>query len=220
MSTNIALPNSVANNFLRVAEESQSSELGGRIMKFVKGHYNVGDDEVPAGGEYVAHVNKLLRGYVKFGGGKLIEQRLGKVAEGFQVPKREELGDTDQTTWERDANGKPRDPWALQYYLPLESSETGEVSVFVTSSRGGFGAISNLCTVFARNVKNGLPVIKLGTSSYRHRTYGRIAIPDFPVVGWDKGGADTGVDTGVVDDDDDMVQVVSPSEDMDDACPF
>ncbi len=70
--------------------------------------------------------------------------------------------------------------------------------------------------VFARNVKNGLPVIKLGTSSYRHRTFGRIDIPDFPVVGWNKAGADT----GVVDDDDDIVQVVNPSEDMDDACPF
>jgi hypothetical protein len=210
MTNDIASSNST-NHFLQVAQEIQSSELG-RLMKFVKGHYNVGDDEVPAGGEYVAHVNKLLRGYVKFGGGKLIEQRLGKVAEGFQVPKREELGDTDQTTWERDANGKPRDPWALQYYLPLESSET--------SSHGGFGAIGNLCTVFARNVKNGLPVIKLGTSSYRHRTYGRIAIPDFPVVGWYKGGADTGVEPGGVDDDDDMVQVVSPSEDMNDACPF
>jgi hypothetical protein len=154
-----------------------------------------------------------MRGYVKFGGGKLVEQRLGKVAEGFQMPKREELGDTDKTAWECDANGNPRDPWALQYYLPLEDAEIGEVLVFVTSSRGGCSAIGNLCNVFARNAGNGLPIIKLGTSSYRHKTYGRIDIPDFPVVGWNKASA---IDTG---DEHDMGHF-SPADEMTDDCPF
>jgi hypothetical protein len=76
-----------------------------------------------------------------------------------------------------------------------------------------------LCSIFARNAKNGLPVIKLGTSSYRHRTFGRIDIPDFPVVGWQSRNK-AGADTGVVDDDDDMGQVASPSDEMNDACPF
>jgi hypothetical protein len=70
-----------------------------------------------------------------------------------------------------------------------------------------------LCNIFARNAGNGLPVIKLGTSSYRHRTYGRIDIPDFPVVDWNKASTDTG-------GEDDMVQVVSPADEMNDEIPF
>jgi hypothetical protein len=212
MTNDIALVNSTE-HFLQVAQELKGGELGGRMLKFAKGYFRVGDDEVCAGGQYVAHVDRLLRGYVKFGGGKSIEQRLGRVAEGFQMPKREELGDTDKAAWERDANGNPRDPWALQYYLPLEDVETGEVLVFVTSSRGGCSAIGNLCNLFARNAENGLPIIKLGTSSYRHKTYGRIDIPDFPVVGWNKANA---IDTR---DEHDLRQF-SPADEMTDDCPF
>jgi hypothetical protein len=211
MSTDIATTN---NYFLQVAQETQASELGGRLLKFVKGRFHVGDDEVPAGGEYIAHVNKLMRGYVKFFGGKLVEQRLGKVADGFGLPKRDELGDTDQTAWERDTSGSPRDPWCLQYYLPIENAESGEVLIFVTSSSGGRGAIGNLCNLFARNTDHGLPVIKLSSSSYRHRTFGRIDTPDFPVLRWQGG---TMVDSA---DEDGMMQVISPGDEMNDAIPF
>src|SRR5262249_22936862 len=94
------------------------------------------------------------------------------------------LGDMDQSQWERDAAGKPRDPWVLQYYLALEDVETGELLTFVTGTAGGTNAIGKLCGQFARNAKNGRPIIRLGASSYKHRSYGRVEVPDFPVIGW------------------------------------
>lgn len=188
MGNELAKKDVLANRFLRVAGETNGENIG-RLLKFTKGHYYVGDDEVAAGREYVAHVNQLARGWVKFEDGKVVEQKLGKIADGFEPAAREELGDTDSDQWEVDSSGNPRDPWVLQYYLPFEDLETGEVVVFVTSSHGGRGAIGKLCNVFARNVDKGSPQIRLGVSAYKHREYGRIETPEFPVVSW-TGGAD------------------------------
>jgi hypothetical protein len=119
----------------------------------------------------------------KFVDGKVVQQEIGKVAEGYKQAVRNELGDLDESRWERDARGNPRDPWSEQMYLPMEDAETGEIAVFVTGSHGGKGAIRALLNVAGRNLDKG-PVIRLAVSSYRHRTFGRIETPDFPVVSW------------------------------------
>jgi hypothetical protein len=155
-----------------------------RLLKFVRGTFYSGDDEISLGRHYVAHVNQLVRGWVKFADGKVVEQRVGLIAEGFKPPKREELGDTDQSKWEKDAAGTPRDPWTLQYFLPLEDAETGELLTYVTGSQGGISAIGRLCNQFVRNARNGLPIVRLSAGSYRHKRFGRVEKPDFPVVNW------------------------------------
>jgi hypothetical protein len=194
-------------HFAAVAATTQ--EL--RLLKFVKGKYYTGDDEVPLGRQYVAHMNQLNHGWVKFVDGKVTEQRVGLVAEGFKPPDRAMLDDTDQSQWEKDGAGKPRDPWSCQYYLALEDAETGELVTFVTSTAGGNGAIGRLCGQFSRNAKNGLPIVRLGSSSYKHKSYGRVEVPDFPVIGW------TGVATTA------QAATLIPataSDDVDDEIPF
>src|SRR6516164_1593168 len=113
-----------------------------RLLKFVKGQFLSGDNEVPAGREFIAHADQLAHGYTKFVGGKVAEQRIGLVAdESFVLPERPELGDTDESRWETDSKGDPKDPWAFQYALPLEDPDTGELFTFVTGSHGGNSAI-------------------------------------------------------------------------------
>jgi hypothetical protein len=168
---------------VQAAQELDSGGLG-KLLKFTKGKYFVGDDEVSIGREMIAHVTAVARGWVKFADGKMVAQHVGKVADGFVVPKREDLGDTDNGKWERDPGGLLRDPWSFQWYLPLEDAETGEVVVFVTASHGGRSAVGSLCRIVGRNVRKGTPIIRLNVSSYRHKTYGRIETPDFPIVGW------------------------------------
>jgi hypothetical protein len=167
-------------HFIAVATEAQAQA---RILKFVKGKYFVGEDEVPIGRQYVAHVLELRRGWVKFKDGKVVDQRIGSVADGFNPPTRDELGDLDKTQWEIDG-GIARDPWRLQYFLVLEDVETGELLTFVTGSHGGRTAIGRLSGQFARNVRNGSPIVKLAASSYRHKLYGRVDVPEFTVTGW------------------------------------
>jgi hypothetical protein len=166
------------------AREEGGGILGGKLLKFAKGKYFVGDDEIKIGREFVAYPQKWVRGWTKFWDGKLAEQRVGPVADGFITPKRDELGDTDEALWEKDGAGNPKDPWQKQSYLPLEDCETGEIFVFVSGSHGGRGAIRDLVTTAVKNISNGDPRIALGVASYKHKTFGRVEAPHFPIKDW------------------------------------
>src|SRR5258708_3112653 len=106
-----------ANPWLDAAAEA-ASDLG-KILKFSKGKYFIGEEVVPPGTEYITHVDQVARGWSKFADKKISDRRIGKLADRYVVPKREELGDLDKSKWEKASNGDPRDPWALQWYLPL-----------------------------------------------------------------------------------------------------
>lgn len=51
--------------------------------------------------------------------------------------------------------------------------------------------MGNLIEAAALSYHLGLPQIRLDVISYRHRTYGRIEKPDFPIVGWTGGSKQT-----------------------------
>ena len=183
MATELATQKPQANLLMAAAEELSGDSIG-KILKFAKGKYYVGEDEIAVNSEMIAHVTQLARGWVKFKGGELIHRRIGKVVEGFAVPQREELDDTDQAKWERNDRNEPRDPWVLQTYLPLEHPDTGELLVFVTGSAGGRSAVAGLVKTASHNLHKGRPIIQLGVRSYRHKRFGRIENPDFQIVGW------------------------------------
>jgi hypothetical protein len=181
MNQALTIQSDLQTNLLKAAAETSTN--AGRLLKFSKGHFLVGEDEIPAGREYVAHVSTMSRGWTKFVDNHPVDQRVGQISDpGFVLPKREELGDSDESKWERDATGKAKDPWTMQHYLPLEDAETGELLVFVTGSAGGRNAIGALCNVAARNVNRGAPIIKLGVDFYKHKSFGRIDVPALKVV--------------------------------------
>lgn len=173
------------NPWLEVAAEN--SGRFGKLLKFVKGKWEIGDDEVPIGTEYIAHINQLAKGWVHFEDGEVVgDPIIVKIVDGKKLPERQELPDNNPKKWEKDDDGKPRDPWAKQWYLPLISVESGELHTYVTGSDGGDQAITNLCAIYGRKVHDGmLPIIALRSSGYKHRKYGRIEKPELPIVGWD-----------------------------------
>jgi hypothetical protein len=185
MSTALAI--TVENTALAIAaaaQEEGANELG-KLLKFSKGHFLVGSEEIRVGKEFVAHVEHWVRGWIKFKHGELVERKVGRVADGFVVPKRGDLGDNDSSTWETDTRGEPQDPWSAQSYLPLEDIESGEILTFVSGSIGGRQAVSRLAARAARHLASmGLPIVKLAVESYKHKSYGRIDKPDFAIVGW------------------------------------
>jgi hypothetical protein len=110
------------NPWLEVAAEN-SGRIG-KLLKFVKGKWKVGDDEVQIGTEYIAHIDQLAQGWIPFKNGEVVgDPIIVKVADGKKLPTRDELPDNNPKKWEKDDNGKPRDPWAKQWYLPLVSVE-------------------------------------------------------------------------------------------------
>jgi hypothetical protein len=114
---------------------------------------------------------------------------MGPIVRGFVPPARESLGDTDESLWDADLNGRPTDPWQHQLCLPLVSQEDGEKYVFVTSSITGRRAVLTLLKACQRQqAKEGddyYPIIKLQVGGFAHRDtrVGWVKVPVFPIVG-------------------------------------
>jgi hypothetical protein len=162
----------------------------GTLLKFSKGDYLAGEEGAPveAGTLFTANVGELLVGWVRWSASKPTDHLMLRVADNKPLPKRADLGDLDQTAWELDGAGTPRDPWQFTNYLPL-LNETGELFTFVTSSRGGIGAIGELCRRYSRHHRRHpdvLPIVALEVDSYQHKVkdYGRIKFPKFTPMGW------------------------------------
>jgi hypothetical protein len=190
----------ISKNFFETYGEQASSRSSiiGDLLKFNKGDWLLGQDEeeVDVGTKFVASMDNLLVGWVKWQDNKPVEQIMGKVAEGYSPPKRDSLGDTDKEQWEIGTDGKARDPWQFSNQMLLkpvgEKYSTDVAITFVTSSRGGIGAVGELCKKFGKEMRTREgqnPIVELGVDSYNHpnKEFGRIKTPVLDLVGWEKG---------------------------------
>jgi hypothetical protein len=162
----------------------------GTLLRFSKGDFLLGEEKalVPVGSVFTAHVGEMLAGWVRWSDGKVIEHLMARVADNRPLPRRSDLGFTDEAKWETDSKGARRDPWQFTNYLPL-MNDSGELATFATASRGGLGAIADLCRRYGRHRKyhpDELPMIALDVGSYQHpnKEYGRIKFPRFIPKGY------------------------------------
>jgi hypothetical protein len=181
--------NTLPANHEEEADHLLSSTQGhDRLLKFNKGRYKVGDDEVPLGTQYVAHAGQLTFCWIKFIDSKVADRRMGLAAAGFVPPKREELGDNDQSEWAI-VDGSPKDPWNFQHLLPLENLQTGELLIFTTSSIGGKIGTEEVVREYARRLKRkgsrALPIVKLAVKQMPTKKFGDVPRPYFEVEGWE-----------------------------------
>ena len=170
--------------------------LGAPLLKFTKqGEFAISDiDAVPAGTRCVAHCDMMEIGWVKWVDGRPsadpADNKVGLVADGFIPPQKSDLPDRDETQWEIQDDGKPRDPWAFQMSVPLTLLDAGgETYKFTAGSKGGLRCLSGLTRAYGKRVQAkgsaaGLPIIELRSDSYKHRTYGKIFFPVMHIVGW------------------------------------
>src|SRR5215467_7910671 len=130
--TNKSIPTTTngAENILAAAREHAGFE---KILKFRKGEYFIGDENIPLGTEFLAHPEAWTKSWIKFEGGKVTYRKLYRVARGEVPPEREELDELDRTAWVSGSNGQ-QDPWLKQQLLPFETLTAGEVVIFATSS--------------------------------------------------------------------------------------
>jgi hypothetical protein len=192
-TSSTAVANAPATNFFeQYAEATNRNAIVGDLLKFSKGHYTSGQDDKPVkeGTQLVANMDELMVGWVKWEGGKPADQIMGKVVEGYVPPKRNTLGDTDESQWEIDEQSRqPRDPWQLTNYLIFKEPAGDQLYTYATSSKGGINAIGKLCGTFGKHMRakpDEFPIVSLGVDSYRHpnKAYGLIFTPKFDVTGW------------------------------------
>jgi len=184
---------STRNAFEAYGQQMSISSITGTLIKFNKGDWVTGEDEdLDENLELVANMDQLMVGWIKWVDNRPAEQIMGPVAEGYQAPRRNELGDQDQNEWEVDDQGRPRDPWQFSNYIvlkePGQDASEENLYTFATSSKGGLGAIGTLCRAYGKDMRtrpDEYPIIRLGTDSYNHRVYGRTKVPLITVVGWE-----------------------------------
>jgi hypothetical protein len=163
----------------------------GELLKFSRGDFLAGTNNelVPIGTKMVANMGEATIGWQRWEANKPTEQRMGRIVDGFVPPTRRDLGDLDEDLWERDDEGKPRNPWQYTSQVPVCRLEDGKQYLFTTSSDGGNKAVGSLCVDYSKrrgSHPNHHPIITLGWSDYPHpiKSRGRIKFPVFQIVGW------------------------------------
>ena len=178
------------NYFQIYGEATRQTAIVGKLLKFSKGDWTAGEANEPIenGSQFIANMDELLVGWVRWSNLKPTDHVMGKVSVGYQPPRRNELGDTDQDQWDVGEDGQARDPWQFTNYLLLQDAD-GELYTFTTSSTGGRNAIGDLCIKYGKQMRQRpqeYPIIELGVGSYMHsnKAFGRIKYPTLAIVGW------------------------------------
>lgn len=180
------------NPWERYADDVQGNRIIGEMLKFSKGEWNVGRDmvEVKTGTRFIAGIDSMQIGWMKWEDGKPTDVRMGYLRDDFKVPRRAELPDSDREEWPLDdRNGAPRDPWQFSNRFILLDPKAKQLFTFPTQSAGGVDACGNLAALYGKHVRakpRELPVVALERTSYMHpnREYGKIYKPLFKLVGW------------------------------------
>lgn len=167
-------------------------------MRFVNSAYRINFDdhrEVNLNGvELVANMHTLRCGWVRWECGFPVKEIIGKVSEGFQPPRRAELGDCDESLWQASEDGIPLDPWRQTFDLIVWDEGANRDYqydtyhlVFEISQRedmpgDGTESLGILCRVYAANGEpNNFPMIELATDDY---SFTAGPAPRINVVGW------------------------------------
>lgn len=185
------------NYFESYGATASMTMITGTLIKFSKGDWLMGqeEEEVKADRKFVAVMEDLQIGWTKWQDNKPAAQHMGRLSEGFTPQRRDALGDDDESLWDVDTQGNPRDPWQFTNSLILRNpgksgADEADLFTFSTSSKGGITCVGDLCKTYVRMMKEkgpGNPIVELRTSSYKHSNpeYGRIKKPVLEVVGWE-----------------------------------
>lgn len=185
------------NPFLSYGEQAAQQQIVGKLLKFSKGDFLAGEDneEIEHGTQFVVNMSTFRVGWQRWFENQPVEQVMGRLEDGYQPPKRDELGHTDQDEWETDSIGESRDPWQfsnqvvlLAHDLELDEGEDG-LFTLAASGKGSINALGLFCKAYGRAMRqhpDEWPIMSIGSDSYQHkkREYGRIKFPVYRIVGW------------------------------------
>jgi hypothetical protein len=177
------------------AFQAASSALSGGdqkpILKFHKGDWLLGQEseDVPNGTCLAANLLEAEWGWVRWKDNKPVERRMYRIASGRVPDSRDVLGHNDEALWDRDDNGRPRDPWQRMIEIPArELSGFSREVVLSGGSKGWEGCCKALFGEFGEGLKEGkgdrTPIVKLSGSHYEHKVYGRTKVPVLELVEW------------------------------------
>jgi hypothetical protein len=137
---------------------------------------------------YIVNPNLMVERWVKFVDGKLADEKIYRTAEGKLAPTdRDELGiDLDEHSWPLDRNGKRKDPWSREVYLPMRGTD-GEIVAFKATGKGAIAEIGELVGMYGSADRGGkVPVVEIESRTFKATEHGNtIHVPVFRPVDWE-----------------------------------
>jgi len=182
-----------------VASDASDRTIRGTLVRFADWKWWVGKEKIPMqdGQQYVAL--SITSVWIRWQAGKPAKHVFRQA--GGKMPTREELGDLDESKWERSPKGDPIDPWANTRYVHLIDPLTAAELTFSTNSGGGRSAVEDLAGQIRRMRyahPNAVPIVALHAQPMPTR-YGPKSKPFLKVIGWRR--------SGLVEDDEQPRQI-------------
>jgi hypothetical protein len=130
------------------------------IYKFQNG------SEIPVNSKFVAVMQEAKHGFIRFYGEGETPSAEMRLIGAEPLIDRASLGDTDETKWGKDANGKPnKDPWQEQFEIPVFDPSTGDSYCYLSRSKICNNVVRQFNGTYARNPRSKaglLPVVQFG----------------------------------------------------------
>jgi hypothetical protein len=173
----------------RYLDEVAPSGIVGRLVKFdgKEGKFifvqTISDKE-----DFVVLADQTFAAWIRFRPDES-PLRVGGLlyAPDFELPEREQLGDTDRTRWAIGKfSGEPDDPWKEEMMLVLKRPTTMELLTFATLNKTGRRAVATLLKHYDRlqiSSPGSFPVVRLKLGGYQDSRFGWVLAPNFVVVG-------------------------------------
>src|SRR5262249_54798823 len=131
--------------------------------------------------------NLMVERWVEYVAGKLVDEKVYRTAEGELAPTdREEFGiDLDEHDWPI-VNGKHKDPWSREVYLPMKGTD-GEVVAFKATGKSAIAEIGELVGMYGSADRGGkVPVVEIESRTFEAEPHGNtIHVPVFRLVDWE-----------------------------------
>jgi hypothetical protein len=153
---------------------------GGALLRMDKtGCWVFGSDqtEVEEDSQWAVNPFSFIHGWIAWGEGEVLGEAMASITE--PLPALAEAPAGAKKGWEKQVGMS----------LKCMSGEDEGIDVrYTVTSVGGKKAVQALAVAIATQVeadeKKPVPVVTLGTDSYKHKTYGKIFTPEFNVVKW------------------------------------
>lgn len=180
--------------------QSDNGATGAVILKMDKtGHWVFGADQTEVEDDSLWAVNpfSFVHGYIAWGKGEVLAEKLVPVSE--PLPQLDPAPAAAERGWEMQVgmmlvctNGEDKDMQAR----------------FTATSVGGKRAVQTLAVAIADQVekdeKKPVPLVRLNSEHYQHKTYGRIYTPIFEITDF------VSMDTNTVDGDAELEVAADP----------
>lgn len=163
-------------NLKKAAQAEAPRDSSMPYLRLVAGEWCYGAEstDVEDGSEWAVHPGSFMHGLVCWDDGALLGEVMTNVAQ--PKPLRGDMMD----------HGVQWDDQVAFVLACVSGEDKGTNVMYKTSSRGGKQAWSKMAEAIAEQAENDpskiIPVVTMGSDSYKHKKYGKTYTPEFDVV--------------------------------------